>query len=929
MSMRKSDRARKGVRSVAALGVLLLAAAPVAITAAADASAQQAQKAATYNIAAGSLSQALTAFGKQSGLQVTFLASVAAGKNSPGFSGPASREQVLDAILSGTGLSYSFPNSATVSISAAPENAGATIDGAIALDTIDVSAGAVSSGYQGTPDWVYETPASVSVITREATKTVPTRDTRDLLANAAGVYAGEGNGSFPTVSPNIRGLQDSGRVVVSIDGARQNAQRGMGFGTGMGSYGSNSGQAFVDSAFIREVDIAKTTDAKAGSAGSLGGKVDFRTVGADDLIASGAKTGVELNLLRGTNEYDFQGSALAAFRITDTLSLTAGFSKLKLGEYEPGENGDARSFNDSLGRETWTSFQKLEFDNHDGITASLSWMHQDIEFAYAMEGVGGNLEHVRNDNVVAKFDWKPSSNLIDFKSNLWFNNSTNDELRLSRRSSPTSSQPPDTYLDLDNQSFGGTLENTSRLETAAGLLTLNYGAEAFRDKASSAANSETIALNPLWETSYTAFNPPGQRDVASTFLNGELKPADWLTVSGGIRYDWSRLRGHPSYYDRRTTVTTTPDRTAQAVTTWGEWAQVYNVTLYSLRRTICDTGINPTSGRPVTDAQRTSVCNTFATVGEAINGIWYNAGSVIHGTTTSVTDYPEYAMDIDRTDGAWLPSATIEFKPVDWFRPYASYSQSYRPPTTLEAFLAGGPPGDGVGVSFAPNTSLRGETGETFEVGANIIRDGVFRDDDSLRLKAATFHRDIDDYIVMGTIYTEKVSTRTYTGFVNMDGATTMRGIELEANYDMRTAYIGAAATWLDTKWPAKTDLFSNGTLTTNGDVFAVAGNVPPVFKLTIDGGVRLLDERLTIGARYTHTEPTQTRTVASIGGDLAVIEATEAYSVYDLYSAYQANDNTTLRLSVNNVTDQRYVPAGGLFLAPGRTATFGVQLKY
>ncbi len=162
-----------------------------------------------------------------------------------------------------------------------------------------------------------------------------------------------------------------------------------------------------------------------------------------------------------------------------------------------------------------------------------------------------------------------------------------------------------------------------------------------------------------------------------------------------------------------------------------------------------------------------------------------------------------------------------------------------------------------------------------------------------------------------------------------MDGTTTMRGVELEANYDMRMAYIGAAATWLDTKWPAKTDLFSNGTDTTNGDVFAVAGNVPPVFKLTIDGGVRLLDERLTIGARYTHTEPTQTRTVASIGGDLAVIEATEAYSVYDLYSAYQANDNTTLRLSVNNVTDQRYVPAGGLFLAPGRTATFGVQLKY
>ncbi|MBI1650867.1 TonB-dependent receptor [Hyphomicrobium sulfonivorans] len=877
------------------------------------AAAQQANSTSvyTFNLPAQKIAQGVNAIGRAAGLSVVINGKVDAALQGQAVSGSMTAAQAFATFLGGTGLTYSFTNGNTVTVSgASADSGGATVDGAIALDTIDVSGGAASAGFQGTPDWVYEAPASVSVISREAIKTVPTRDTRDLLSNAAGVYSGEGNGSFPTVSPNIRGLQDSGRVVVSVDGARQNAQRGMGFGTGMGSYGSNSGQAFVDSAFIREVDIAKTTDAKAGSAGSLGGRVDFRTVGADDLIAPGAKTGVELNVLRGTNEYDFQGSALAAFRLTDTLSLTAGFSKLKLGEYQPGKNGDARSFNDALGRETWSSFQKLEFDNREGLTASLSWMHQDIKFAYAMEGIGGNIEHVRNDTVVGKINWNPETEMIDLKTNLWFNNSRNDELRESRRSSPTSNQPPDTYLDLDTQSFGGTLENTSRLETAAGLLTLNYGAEAFRDKASSSANSETIALNPLWETSYTAFNPPGQRDVASTFINGELKPADWLTVSGGLRYDWSRLRGTPTYYENHSykeAIIVPCDELSNHYTAEEYWPIFL-------------------AGNPTWSSRYALYLSRWST--SFGKGCMPGTGMT---TYNDVVSFPGHQLDIDRTDSAWLPSATIELKPVDWFRPFASYSQSYRPPTTLEAFFAGGTPGDGVGTAYAPNADLQGERGETYEVGANIIRDGLFRDNDSLRMKMAAFHRDIEDYIVMGSLVTDATPTRLapYSSFVNMDGTTTMRGIEVEANYDMRVAYIGAAATWLDTKWPGKTDIFSNGILTTNGDVVAVAGNIPPDFKLTVDGGIRLMDERLTIGARYTHTSPTKTRQVTTIGANMTVVESTDPYSVFDLYSVYQANENITLRLSVNNVTDQRYVPAGGLFLAPGRTATMGLTAKF
>ncbi|WP_416194068.1 TonB-dependent siderophore receptor [Nitrobacter sp. TKz-YC01] len=104
-----------------------------------DACAQSAAQT-SFNVPAGPLGRALTAFGRQAGLQVTYLTSIGTGKTSPGISGPATREQALARILQGTGLSYHFTNASTVAISqpAATGGAGAAPSGAISLDTIDV-----------------------------------------------------------------------------------------------------------------------------------------------------------------------------------------------------------------------------------------------------------------------------------------------------------------------------------------------------------------------------------------------------------------------------------------------------------------------------------------------------------------------------------------------------------------------------------------------------------------------------------------------------------------------------------------------------------------------------------------------------------------------------------------------------------------------
>ncbi len=914
-SQRKAaKRARRGVL-LATTAIAVSFAAPIFAQTGTDIANSQrpaGEQGATrpFNIPAQSLSSVVGAFGRQSGLQVTLATPSAGNVRTNAVTGSFTVRDALSRLLAGTGVNFRITgNGRTVIIGTGQSTVDLSgTEGTTVLETITVTGktgrnSIAGSGYQGTPDWVYETPASVSVVGREAIQSAGVRNTRDVFNRVSGVYAGEGNGSFPTVSPNVRGLQESGRVVVSIDGARQNAQRGAAFG-GATSYTASAGQGYVDVAFIRAVEIEKITNARSGNAGSLGGKVEFRTVSADDLIAAGENKGGEVNVSRGTNGYDFQGSVLGAVRSPDApLSFVAGYSRTIMDEYKIGTKGEARStaltMKDLLGRDGWSTFFKGEGDFGD-VKASLSWMHQENDFVQGASTVIDR-ESVRNDSVVAKLDWDPESELIDFKSSLWLNDNMTHELRAAR------TYAVETNLDMGLRSFGGSLENTSRFDTVAGGLSLNYGAEAFRDIATSVATSAKIAENPSFASSYTSFSPAGRRDVASLFLNGELEPADWITLSGGVRYDWSRLKGSATYYSvKDTTVTTSVpcDLVKNHYTPLDYFNQVF---------------------RPANPPSWASRYNVF------LASVWpRTSANCMPGTgittNTPVTEYPAHNVDIDRTYSAWLPSATIELKPVDWFRPYVSYSQSLRPPTILEAFFAGARPGDSAGYEYAPNQALRAEKATTYEIGANMSFDGVLLDDNSIRIKMAAFRREVKDYIALGYLVTDQVLDRTYTSFVNLDGTTYMRGLEFEGNYDARSFWIGGSATFLKTEWPEKTQVFSNSTTTTTGEIVAWPGDVAPKVKLTLDGGMRFFDEKFSLGARLNHVTPTQSRTLDTEGN---LREVTDPYTTVDLYGSYAFNDKATLRFAVNNLTDRKYIPAASAYTAPGRTFIATMNVKF
>jgi len=149
------------------------------------------------------------------------------------------------------------------------DNAAVVNDGSDVLDTIFITGAgdrtAISgAGFQGTPDWIYETPTATSVISREAIQSkAGARDPRDLLGGVAGVYVNDSSAHSPAISPNIRGVQDMGRVVISIDGARQNANRTM-MDSGGASYVGSAGKAFVDTALFARLRLRDQPDQRRG-----------------------------------------------------------------------------------------------------------------------------------------------------------------------------------------------------------------------------------------------------------------------------------------------------------------------------------------------------------------------------------------------------------------------------------------------------------------------------------------------------------------------------------------------------------------------------------------------------------------------------------------------------------------------------------------
>jgi len=859
----------------------------------------QAQTAAKrdFNIPAGSLSAAIAAFGKQSGLQVSYPSELTAGKTSAGISGSMSNADALSAILAGSDLTYSFANATTVSISGPQGGAGATVEGAIALDTIDVSGGA--GGFD--PNAIYTTPAAVYTVNREMLDRVPATSTGDIFKGVPGVQIGDKRNGVD-FQPNIRGAQGHGRVKVIVDGSETATQK-------RAFYGGTQERNYVDPDFLSGFSVMKGPD---GEYGSIGGTINMRTLSADDLITDPSKNwGLRIkssfadNSSDGLESFDYckqtlgargaaclagdtytnasgtvyddrgvfntgakipsdalSGSMIGAWRPYDPVDVVFGYSHRVAGNYSAGTNGDnpiVRTGSSFLGRyyydkrplqylslfqpgdevygtyfDTETILAKVKLRLPDDHSLSLNYNHFSSDFSKA------GFSYPTNggaDPRFLKMIFQPTSYALQDRYSLEYQWNPDD---------PLWKVKADAYLTETKEvlwNYEGLDTETTNVQTM-GLNASNTSAFKWSDWGVKLKSGFSLRRDSIdftkddgdYDNYFTVDIYDAGRVQYGAFVDLDVSLTDWLTINNGIRYDgfWADRKDRPGYTSTSSTFTESD----------GE-------------------GASPHTGATIS------------------------------------------------------PWESTQF--------FTRYSKGWRAPSNYELFQRNC--NGTTNGSTCVEGLIRPETVESFEYGANFNFSGVLKKEDRLGVKVTRFDNQYENYITGGG--------NSINPFANRPSAR-FRGIELASSYDMGLVFGEYTLTYFDDAEICRRqgDYYLLGIPASATDLCyqhvgsTASGYMQGELNHTLTLGMRLFDQKLTVGGRANFVSGSGIRE-ESVYKEIA---AFDSYQIYDLFADYK-QENFEVAVSVENLLDTYYFDAGTspmlILPAPGRTMRFTTTAKF
>ena len=243
-----------------------------------------------FDIAAGLLDTALSAFRQVTGLSVTFLKEGIGQVASPGVTGLCTAEQALRKLLAGTGVVYHFDGPTKVKLDLQAVSTSVEV-----TTSVDALAGA-SAKYQQP---ALDTPQTISAVPQELMQQQGATTLRDALRNVAGISLAAGEGGAQGDNLTIRGF--TARNDLFIDGMRD-----------FGSY-------YRDPFNTQEVEVLQGPSSVTFGRGSTGGVVNqaTKTPGMGASISGDLDLGTDLTR-RGTLDIDRPLPKLgsgAAFRL--------------------------------------------------------------------------------------------------------------------------------------------------------------------------------------------------------------------------------------------------------------------------------------------------------------------------------------------------------------------------------------------------------------------------------------------------------------------------------------------------------------------------------------------------------------------------------------------------------------------------------------
>ncbi|OLU29564.1 hypothetical protein BVH03_10265 [Pseudomonas sp. PA15(2017)] len=819
-----------------------------------------------FDIPAQPLRSAVIAFAEQAQIQVFFDSGKLAGLQSHELRGPYPPEEGLRLLLGGLPVSYSFTGERRINLERLADVAGTLqIDTTLIESTRDVG-----------NEWIYQTPRSVSVITREQLDRNPPRHAADMLVETPGVYSAV-SAQDPGLSVNIRGMQDFGRVNTMIDGMRQNFNEN--------GHQQRNGQLYVDPELISEVVVEKGPSSALNGAGAIAGSANFGTLGYDDVILPDNDVGVRLRGMTGVGGYDngvkFIGSAAFAGRLGDSLDVLVAKSQRNFGEYEPGRRKENFDFllsgvqdgaNNAVAEQV-VDRVKFSDQKQDSDLFKLRWHltpEQSMQFTYigteisynnvsdrrvinpsTAQALDGDEAWIKYGNAEARsksygfdYSFNPDSDLIDLKVKFYYVDTRNQRETAAGRpvyqngtnmtelawQIGVCNQNPvqNTYAtacergygneaDTSIETYGFTLDNTARF-AVAGVegFSFNHGLEYFQDKGESTTTKVREGAD-VSRTADNSLNPNGKRSIASAF--GNLKwENETYTLAGGLRYDYYQLKGKTRLPISDWTYVSSYDRTLAAY-------------INRLARSIelCAAG-----GRGYqTHCNNVPLYERY--VADPTSVPRYE--SIYPAQWSSVNTLADYK--VNNSEHKVLPSLSAAYRPTDWLELFSNWGKSWRPPALTETLMQGSHPGDPFAY-MVPNPYAKTETSRSWDVGFNLSFRDVISSGDKLSSKVAYYDTRVDDYMVTSMVnimpgYTGGLGN---TMFVNNLLETQFRGIELELDYDAGRWYSGINYTHViggNNDFCQKTYPLGSGYK--RGDIPDENGNYPAEHQAAIEAG--------------------------------------------------------------------------------------------
>ncbi len=374
------------------------------------------------------------------------------------------------------------------------------------LDRITITATMVKGA-------VVDALAAISTVDSRELERIQPDTAADIFRATPGVAASM-NGDDPATAINIRGLEQYGRVVVTLDGARQDYWR----------VGHGSGSFYVEPELIKEATVIRGPSSNAYGSGGIGGVVSFETKDASDFLVAEERWALSEKLGYESNGNGFTTSTTGAYRFSEDADVIGNLVYRNRDTYKDG-NGDEVPW---TGETVTSGYLKTTLRPADGHELKLGLILQNYnDFITGSSGsTSPTLSRYDADTVnqtyTAAYTFRPEdNNLIDFSANLYHNRTKADQAQVWPKSAIGQSR----YYEVATTGFN--LKNSSRFEGAGLAHTVTYGADYYH----------------LTGDSDAAHFGAGKQQGYGGFLQWQGDYSNWLQVITALRYDGYTLDG--------------------------------------------------------------------------------------------------------------------------------------------------------------------------------------------------------------------------------------------------------------------------------------------------------------------------------------------------------------------------------------------------